>query len=471
MKDSVKNVIRKLGYSISANLIYLLVSIFVSFFVPKFLGIDQYGYWQLYIFYVGYIGLFHFGLADGVYIRYGGKYYEQLDKPVLHSQFWFLCAIEILVFVSMTIVALKFSIDDNRLRIIVFTALNCVVYIPRVFLQMVLQCTGKIKEYAQNHILERVLYFFLLLLFLWFGYRNFQYLLLADLIAKTIALFSIVYICKDIVFSKRIKLPQTIAESKKNFSSGSKVMFANITSFLTIGIVRFGIERVWDIGTFGKVSFALSIASFILTFLMATGVVFFPIIKRSTNDQMLEFFNLFGLLLSVVMSLFLLAFYPAKMILLRWLPQYYEAIVFLSILFPLCVFEARNYLLINTYMKALRKEKAMVILNTASVMLSLGFTAVFVFWLKNLILTLFSIVILHVFKCFLPDIYLQRKMKMKYSPVVVQDLLNSIVFIYCNWYMSGVYGFTVYIFYIGVSYFFRRKTIHRYFVSFQKLVI
>ena len=46
-------------------------------------------------------------------------------------------------------------------------------------------------------------------------------------------------------------------------------MFANIASMLIIGVVRFGIERSWDVETFGKVSLTLSASNLMMLFINA----------------------------------------------------------------------------------------------------------------------------------------------------------------------------------------------------------
>ncbi|WP_249630235.1 hypothetical protein [Streptococcus uberis] len=57
----------------SAQGVSLLISILMSLFVPKILGITEFSYWQLFIFYIGYAGFFHFGYNDGLYLKLGGK--------------------------------------------------------------------------------------------------------------------------------------------------------------------------------------------------------------------------------------------------------------------------------------------------------------------------------------------------------------------------------------------------------------
>lgn len=444
MNASVKGFLHKILYSVTANVTGLLVTIILALIVPKLLGIEQYGYWQLYSFYVTYVGFFHFGWADGIYLRYGGKYYDELDKHLMHSQYWLLAFLEILISVAIALFAIFFIKDSNRTIILIASGFNCILILPRTVLEFLLQSTGRVKEFARNTIAERLIYATLVLVFLFTGYQRFEYMLVADLIAKSFAMVYIGWICRDIVFNKGVKVSISLAEGWKNITVGMQLLIATIAGNLIIGIVRFAIERVWDIATFGKVSFSLSLSGFILTFIAAVGIVIFPIIKRSDQSKLPVLYETVGTLLSGVMIVFLILYYPIKVLLILWLPHYVEAIGYFSILFPLSVFEARSSLLINTYLKALRKERAMLWLNGFSVGLSLIVTGITVFWLKNLTLAIMSIIFLQAVRCFVPDLFLQKKMEMKYSYEVLWDVMVAIVFIAGNWFVGGLSGWGIY---------------------------
>lgn len=73
MNSKVINFIKNFSYTLTSNLLSLLVSTLVILIIPKLLGVQEYGYWQLYIFYSSYVGFLHFGWNDGIYLRYGGK--------------------------------------------------------------------------------------------------------------------------------------------------------------------------------------------------------------------------------------------------------------------------------------------------------------------------------------------------------------------------------------------------------------
>ena len=72
MNNKALDFIKNFSYTLSSNLLSLVISTLVVLIIPKLIGVEEYGYWQLYIFYTSYIGFLHFGWNDGIYLRYGG---------------------------------------------------------------------------------------------------------------------------------------------------------------------------------------------------------------------------------------------------------------------------------------------------------------------------------------------------------------------------------------------------------------
>lgn len=48
MNSKAKSFIKNFSYTFMANAVSFLISAVLVFFVPKRLGVEQYGYWQLY---------------------------------------------------------------------------------------------------------------------------------------------------------------------------------------------------------------------------------------------------------------------------------------------------------------------------------------------------------------------------------------------------------------------------------------
>ena len=97
---------RNVSYSMLANIINFVVATVTSLLIPVILGdrIDAYGYFQVYMFYIGYIGFFHFGLCDGVLLEEGGKEYSELDRQDYAFQFRILSASEFLISTAITVI-------------------------------------------------------------------------------------------------------------------------------------------------------------------------------------------------------------------------------------------------------------------------------------------------------------------------------------------------------------------------------
>ena len=109
MNSKASKLISNFTYSLTSNLVSMIISSLMILIVPKLIGIKEYGYWQLYLFYSSYVGFLHFGWNDGIYLRYGGKEYDELDKKLFFSQFYML-------FISQLIIAVMVYISLNVLN-------------------------------------------------------------------------------------------------------------------------------------------------------------------------------------------------------------------------------------------------------------------------------------------------------------------------------------------------------------------
>ncbi|MED1863949.1 oligosaccharide flippase family protein [Fictibacillus nanhaiensis] len=451
--------LKNFSYTLSSNLIAITISTIVILVVPKFIGVEKYGYWQLYLFYSAYVGFLHFGWNDGVYLRYGGKEYKELNKDLFFSQFWMLVIFQALMSILILVVATNLGIEANKLFIVKMTAL-CMIFVNiRLMLIYILQITNRIKEYAYITLMEKVLYCFIIILLLFVGVSDYKLLILADIVGKLVSLIYSVYCCRDIVFKRVSQFYFSIKETSENINVGLKLMFANIASMLIIGIVRFGIERTWDVTTFGKVSLALSVSNLMMLFINAIGIILFPILRRTDENKLSAIYITMRTLLMVFLLGLLGVYYPLKNILTFWLPQYTESFYYMAILFPICIYEGRMALLINTYLKTLRKEKLILTVNIVSMLLSCILTILFTIVFKNLHITIVTIVIILAFRCVLAEVYLSRILDFSYYKDLLYEKVLVLTFILIGLYVNSLIGITLYLSAYGLYLFINRKNI------------
>ena len=448
MNQKIKHIAGTLFYSVSANALSTGISMLLVAIVPKALGVAEYGYWQLYTFYVSYVGFFHFGWADGIYLRNGGKLYDDLDKPAMHTQFWLLSAFELLVSVCVALFAVFFIKDSSKTFILIMVGFSCFITLPRTILQFLLQCTGRIKEYSTYTILEKIVYAVAVLALVLGGVRRFEYLLLSDAFAKVCSTVFIFWLCRDIVCGKAAAFTAGLRDAWHNVSIGIKLMFANVASMLIIGIVRFSIERRWDIATFGKISLSMTVSNLLMVFINAASMVMFPILKRTPQERWGANYSVMRGMLVVPILGALLAYYPARVVLSAWLPQYAEGLSYMALMFPICLYEGKMALLVNTYLKAMRREKTILFVNLSAVGLSVLATGISVYWLHSLPLAVVSIVVLLAFRCGAAELVLGRALNIRVLPDILLELFMTASFIGVSWFIGGWSGMLLY----GVCY-------------------
>ncbi len=89
----------------------------MTLIIPKVIGVKEYGFWQLYIFYTNYVGVLHFGWIDGMYLKYGGLDYDELDSSYFKSQFSYFIVFESLV--TVLIAAFGLIVDSGNNQFVV----------------------------------------------------------------------------------------------------------------------------------------------------------------------------------------------------------------------------------------------------------------------------------------------------------------------------------------------------------------
>ena len=92
-KKFLKNIIIVL----ISNIISVISGVLIGFLIPKMMGVSEYGYYKTFTLYSSYIGILHFGFTDGIYLKFAGKKYEELDKEKFRTYTKFLFIMEAII--------------------------------------------------------------------------------------------------------------------------------------------------------------------------------------------------------------------------------------------------------------------------------------------------------------------------------------------------------------------------------------
>ena len=114
MNNRIKIFIKNLLYAFVAQGLSFILSALMSIIVPKVLSVNDFGYWQLFIFYTSYVGFFHFGFNDGIYLLNGGKNYDELNYNEIGGAFWISFFVQLILGVVFAIICSFFNMDFSK---------------------------------------------------------------------------------------------------------------------------------------------------------------------------------------------------------------------------------------------------------------------------------------------------------------------------------------------------------------------
>lgn len=442
----IRTFIKKTVYIMGANLMSLFVSFLTTLLIPKFFGeeITQFGYLQIYLFYVNYIGFFHFGWCDGIYLRDGGKDYQSLDKPLYSAQFWLLLLLQFGIGMLISASGLFLTESRDYAFICFAVALSLVIYLPRTMLAYYMQTTNRMKEFAAVTTAGRMVYGFAIVVIILAFPRDYRYFVWGDLLSRLVELLVTVWWCRDIVFSKPAPLGESIKEAAVNISIGIKLMFANISGMLVTGIVRWGVQVQWDVATYGKISLTLSVSNLLLAFISAVALVLYPTLRRSNEEILKPIYGRLQDALIIPLMGCLILYYPIEQILSAWLPQYADSLRYMAILFPVCIYAAKKSMLIQTYMNVLRLEKDLLKANVVGLIFTAVSTLISVFVLESLGLAMLGMVMTQMLLCVYSESMLSKYIPIAFVRESILEAVLVLLFIVSSWSIGGWVGVCIY---------------------------
>lgn len=367
-----RHILGDFSIALLAQATSLLLGFVTSLIIPKVLNVTEYGYWQLFVFYAGYVGFFHFGLNDGVYLIHGGETQKNIDKRSIGSQFSFSIAMESLMSIALIVVALFGPFEAERTFIILATAIFLLINNAALFLGYIFQAMNETKIFSYSTAINNLTLLIALIFLSILGIHDFRIYISFYVSAKTLSLLYCIIKGRELVYVKKYPLKKTAKLAFSSVRVGSKLLIANLASMLIIGFLQFFVDFHWGVEVFGKLSFALSLVSLFQIFAAQASMVLFPALRQTNAKEITSFFSIASLALGIILPAAFVLYLPISVTLSLWLPQYEESFRLFGLLLPICLFESRMDLIGVTYLKVLRKEKTLLIINCVASLLSMG---------------------------------------------------------------------------------------------------
>lgn len=349
----------------AAQGVALLVSMVTTLVVPKVLGVEEFGYWQLFVFYASYVGFFHLGLNDGVYLLNGGRTRADIDVRDVNGQMLMGFCVQSLPALAIVIFAFLGESGAERSFVLVSVAPYMLAKNTACYLGYLFQALDETRAWSASCVIERVAFVVPMLLLIVLRVEDFRFYVAAYLVATFIQLAYLIWHGRVLLARGSAPLGASFHSAIGSVRVGIKLMLANIASMLVLGVARASIDAAWGIEAFGQLSLTLSMVNFFLSFVTQAAMVLFPALRQVSGEGLRRFFALSRDLLSLLMPAVYLVYFPIAWLLAAWLPQYADSLIYLPYLLPICVFESKMSICCATYYKVARKEGEMLRLNVA----------------------------------------------------------------------------------------------------------
>lgn len=446
-----KQIAKNISLSLFAQAVSLAVSIIMGFIVPKFLDVYQYAYWHTFLLYINYVGVLHFGLLDGIVLRYSQYDYEELDKRRLRSQFVALLFLNIFAF----LLVVAFGIRRDAVTRIIMSLVACGILTKNIFTynSYLFQITNRIRYYTAIVLAQRLVYGICVVFFIIDGQQSFVFYCLAVLAGDCAAIALSLVANKDLYLGNLLPFKDVLKETWTNISCGILLMFSNWSSMLLVGLAKMMIEWRWGMLIFGKASFAFSLSNLILVFVTAISVVLFPTLKRMKQENLPNFYKKLRNIMLPTLFWSLLFYFPECWILEKWLPQYTSSLTYFGLLAPMVVYAAVINLLTNTYLKAYRQEHLLLFINISAVVLGGGLYAISAYWVESFTLMLLAVVFIIMLCSIISEFFVMKLIGIELKKEFLVEFVLTIAFLVSTQCFSRMLGFFLYLFFLlGYSY-------------------
>ncbi|WP_026508545.1 lipopolysaccharide biosynthesis protein [Butyrivibrio sp. MC2013] len=420
-------------------------SIVASLVIPKMLGMEHFGYWQLFIFYSTYVGLLHFGLSDGIYLKYGGYEPDRLPTNLIGGQFIIMVAWQMAIGIVGAIAAMLYCGDPNRQFVWMLTAIYMVIVNATWFWGYVFQAVNFTRLYSGAVIISKAGFLISIIVMSFVKVSSYKPFIACYVVAQGAAMFFMVYLAKKNFEFGRIQIRESFSALVDNIKIGINLTLSNIVSSFILGVGRVMVDHTSGIKTFGILSLSITLCNFFLQFITQISMVLFPALKKVDHEVSTKMYICMRKMLGYLGVALLVVYLPIAILLKIWLPNYSQSIYYLIFLLPICVYDAKMQLLYNTYLKMYRKERLLLKINVITLAFSTLLCLVSVFGFKSITLVALSMMLAISFRSIVANYFVGKIVGVNEDDNIFFEVLFTIVFVAGNCVLSDSMAFCIYI--------------------------
>ena len=307
-----------------ANIINLIISLFTGFVLPKLLSVESYANIKLFQLYITYIGILHFGFADGMYLKYGGKNIKSVDSKEILGEFRTFKIFQFAITIIAIIISISLKNEMLFFCSIVILPINVGNYLRNLY-----QAVGEFKKYSTFTNINTLLIFVInLILLLLIKTDNYYTYIIAYIVAYFIY-WEIIEIENRKLFKK-----EKVKSNKKylieDVKSGFFLMIGNFCNVIFTSIDRLFVQNLLGTVKFAFYSFAVSIENLMNVFVTPiTTVMYNYLCNNKEVEKVIPIKKIILIFSAFIVSVV----FGAKFAINLWIEKYNDAITVMILLF------------------------------------------------------------------------------------------------------------------------------------------
>lgn len=425
----------------SANFLQLISSLIVGFVVPVVLSIEGYANLKTYTLYVSYIGFFHLGFIDGMFIKYGGKKSEDINKDALKGEHNFLIVFQLIISIILFII----SIILGDIIITLFSISILPIMIAN-FHKFFYQAIGDFNKYSKIMHTYTITYTFLnILLAIILKNQNYICYCLTTFGAN---LMSIIIL--EIKFLKEYKDVKTVInkETLNNIKVGFFILLGNLSVIALFGIDKWFVKLFLTTEDFAYYSFAVSMLNIINILVNAISITFYNYLFTNNNEQSINKLKKYLIALGGGASL---GFFALSFIVNYFIKKYIPSLDIIAVTFAVFPYMILiNALYVNLY-KVNKDEKKYFKVVVSILIISIIYNIIALLIFKNTTSIAFATILTLITWVIYSTHDLKKVNSDKKMYIYMFSL--TIFFLVCTHFLNWIVGGIVYLFgYIALTY-------------------
>lgn len=426
-----------------ANILNMFISILTNLILPKNLSVETYAAIKTYHLYLTYVGILHLGFTDGIYLKYGGKNFEQIDWSKIHTS-----AYSFRIFQMIIVVIGAFLAILLHEPILIIVSIMVLPTNMMGFYKYLYQACGEYHLYSKVVNGVSIATFIVnILLVLIIKTDNYN-LYLGGYLFVNILIWSLMEYSFQNRY-KKIEVPFidfSLSELVRNMKDGIFLTLGNFASTLTTSMDRWFVKFLIGTVGFAQYSFAVSMENFLNTAITPVSITLYNTLCADKSYKSVKRYREFVVLFAtmIVASAFLV-----KFIVTVYLKKYCDSINVIFLLFSSQIYYiVTKSIYVNLY-KANRQQNKYFKKLVLSLMVGIAFNTIAYFINNTNTAYAFATALTAVFWFILVQIdFPKDKISIK---EILYMLIATCTFLYLGFNCNAITGFLIYVIIIVIS--------------------